>query len=72
MVAMFKTPILLLIFNRPETTIEVFEQVKKLQKDGASEDECKDAETAAQVATDKYIILVEKHLAAKEVEIMAV
>jgi ribosome recycling factor len=51
---------------------EAIEQIKKLQKDGASEDECKDAEAAAQIATDKYISLVEKHLAAKEVEIMAV
>lgn len=51
---------------------DAIEQVKKLQKDGASEDECKDAETAAQTATDKYILLVEKHLAAKEIEIMAV
>ena len=51
---------------------DAIEQVKKLQKDGASEDECKDAEAAAQIATDKYIALVEKHLAAKEVEIMAV
>ncbi len=51
---------------------DAIEQVKKLQKDGASEDECKDAETAAQGATDKYILLVEKHLDAKEVEIMAV
>jgi len=51
---------------------DAIEQIKKLQKDGASEDECKDAETAAQAATDKYIILIEKHLAAKEVEIMAI
>lgn len=51
---------------------DAIEQVKKLQKDGASEDECKDAEAAAQTATDKYIALVEKYLAAKEVEIMAV
>ena len=51
---------------------DAIEQVKKLQKDGASEDECKDAEAAAQAATDKYILLVEKHLAAKEVEIMAI
>ena len=51
---------------------DAIEQVKKLQKEGASEDECKDAEAAAQVSTDKHIVLVEKHLAAKEVEIMAV
>src|SRR3981189_3605044 len=48
------------------------EQVKKLQKDGLSEDEAKDAEKQIQEVTDKYISLVEKHLAAKEKEIMAV
>jgi ribosome recycling factor len=51
---------------------DAIEQIKKLQKDGASEDECKDAEAEAQVVTDKHISLVEKHLAAKEVDIMAV
>jgi ribosome recycling factor len=48
------------------------ETIKKLQKDGASEDACKDAEKQAQEITDKFIVLVEKHLAAKEKEIMAV
>jgi len=48
------------------------EQVKKLQKDGLSEDEAKDAEKQIQEVTDKYIALVEKHLTAKEKEIMAV
>ena len=48
------------------------EQIKKLQKDGTSEDACKDAEKEAQDTTDKYIALVEKHLAAKDKEIMAV
>lgn len=51
---------------------DAIEQIKKLQKDGASEDESKDAESAAQAATDKYISLVEKHLDFKEKEIMAV
>ncbi len=51
---------------------DAIEQIKKLQKDGASEDECKDAEAEAQTATDKFISLVEKHLAAKEIEIMAI
>ncbi len=51
---------------------DAIEQIKKLQKDGASEDECKDAEAAAQQITDKHISLVEKYLAAKEIEIMAV
>jgi len=51
---------------------DAIEQIKKLQKDGVSEDACKDAEKEAQDLTDKYIQLVEKHLAAKEKEIMAV
>jgi ribosome recycling factor len=48
------------------------EAIKKLQKDGLSEDISKDAEKEAQDLTDKYIALVEKHLEAKEKEIMAV
>lgn len=48
------------------------EAIKKLQKEGLSEDICKDAEKQVQDVTDKYISLVEKHLAAKEKEIMAV
>ena len=51
---------------------DAIEHIKKLQKDGASEDECKDAEAGAQAATDKHIAMVEKYLAAKEVDIMAV
>lgn len=48
------------------------ENIKKLQKDGLSEDEAKDAELETQNTTDKYISLIEKHLAAKEKEIMIV
>jgi len=51
---------------------DAIEDIKKLQKDGLSEDECKDAEVEAQALTDKFISLVEKHLAAKEKEIMVV
>lgn len=51
---------------------EAIEQIKKLQKDGLSEDEAKDAEKEIQDITDKHITLVEKHLVAKEKEIMAV
>ena len=51
---------------------DAIEQIKKLQKDGTSEDACKDAETDTQNETDKYIALVDKHLQAKEKEIMAV
>jgi len=48
------------------------EQVKKLQKDGTSEDICKVAEDEIQSLTDKHIGLVEKQLEAKEKEIMTV
>ena len=51
---------------------DAIEQIKKLQKDGLSEDLAKDAEDKMQEITDKYISLVEKHLAAKEKEIMSV
>lgn len=51
---------------------EAIEQVKKLQKDGLSEDASKDAEDDAQELTNKYIALIEKHLGAKEKEIMVV
>lgn len=48
------------------------EQIKKLQKDGLSEDAAKDAEKDMQTLTDKFIVLVDKHLAAKEKDIMTV
>jgi ribosome recycling factor len=51
---------------------EAIEQIKKLQKEGLSEDEAKDAEKEIQDITDKNISLVDKHLAAKEKEIMSV
>src|SRR3954468_5185984 len=51
---------------------DAIEHIKKLQKDGLSEDAAKDAEAAIQVLTDKFISLIEKHLAQKEKEIMAV
>ena len=51
---------------------EAIEQIKKLQKDGLSEDEAKDAEKTMQDLTDKFIVLVDKHLSAKEKEIMSV
>jgi ribosome recycling factor len=47
------------------------EQVKKLQKDGLSEDVAKDSEKAIQDLTDKHIALVEKHLASKEKDMMS-
>jgi ribosome recycling factor len=51
---------------------EAIEHIKKLQKDGLSEDAAKDGEAEIQVLTDKFISLVEKHLVAKDKEIMAV
>jgi ribosome recycling factor len=48
------------------------EQIKKLQKDGLSEDAAKDAEAEIQDLTNRFISLVEKHLEAKEKEIMSV
>ena len=48
------------------------EQVKKLQKDGLSEDIAKDAEKTIQDLTDKFIALVEKHLVHKEKEMMTI
>ena len=51
---------------------DAIEHIKKLQKEGLSEDAAKDAEKDIQDLTDKYIALVEKHLAAKEKEIMVV
>ena len=51
---------------------EAIEDIKKLQKEGLSEDAGKDAEVEVQALTDKHIALVEKHLAAKEKEIMVV
>lgn len=51
---------------------DAIEHIKKLQKEGLSEDQCKDAEKEAQDMTDKFISMVEKHLSAKEKEIMAV
>lgn len=51
---------------------DAIEHIKKLQKDGLSEDIAKDAEAEVQDQTNKFISLIEKHLAAKEKEIMAV
>ncbi|MEP6699876.1 MAG: ribosome recycling factor [Bacteroidota bacterium] len=51
---------------------EAIEHIKKLQKNGLSEDAAKDAEANVQQVTDGFITATEKHLAAKEKEIMAV
>lgn len=51
---------------------DAIEQVKKLQKNGLSEDVAKGGEASIQEVTDRHIALVDKHLAAKEKEIMSV
>ncbi len=48
------------------------EQVKKLQKDGLSEDIAKDGEATIQGVTDKFIALVDQHCKDKEKEIMTI
>ena len=51
---------------------DAIEHVKKLKKDGISEDVAKDAEDDIQAMTDRHITLVDQHLASKEKEIMSV
>jgi ribosome recycling factor len=51
---------------------DAIEGIKKLQKEGMSEDAAKDAEKNIQDATNKFIDQIEKHLSSKEKEIMAV
>ncbi len=51
---------------------DAIEHIKKLQKNGLSEDATKEAELTIQSITDKFVIVVEKHLAAKEKDIMSV
>lgn len=51
---------------------DAIEQIKKLQKDGLSEDAAKDGEKEVQEITDSFTAHIEKHLVVKEKEIMAV
>jgi ribosome recycling factor len=51
---------------------DAIESIKKMQKNGLSEDAAKDAEDSVQETTDSYTAVVEKHLASKEKEIMSV
>ncbi|HEY5464437.1 MAG TPA: ribosome recycling factor [Hanamia sp.] len=51
---------------------EAIEQIKKSEKEGLSEDAAKEGEVAVQEITNEYILLIEKHLGAKEKEIMSV
>jgi len=48
------------------------EEIKKLIKAGLPEDEGKEAEAKVQTLTDTYSAKVDKHLEAKEKEIMTV
>ncbi len=51
---------------------DAIEHIKRLQKNGLSEDAAKDAEAEVQEVTNKFITAVEKHLELKEKEIMSV
>jgi ribosome recycling factor len=51
---------------------EAIEDIKKLQKEGLSEDLASDAEKNIQEMTDRYITTIEKHLSVKEKEIMSI
>lgn len=51
---------------------DAIEGIKKAQKNGLSEDAAKDAEEEMQNITNRYIALVDKHLASKEKDIMSV
>ncbi len=47
-------------------------EIKKLEKEGTSEDVCKTAEESVQKLTDAFIRKIDEHLAHKEAEIMKV
>ncbi len=51
---------------------DAIEGIKKLEKNGLSEDAAKDGEAEVQQVTDTFTSEVEKHLQAKEKEIMSV
>ena len=51
---------------------EAIEEVKRLQKEGLSEDISKGAEKEIQDITDRYIAIVEKILTAKEKDVMSI
>jgi ribosome recycling factor len=51
---------------------DVIEHIKRLMKEGLSEDIGKDSEADTQALTDKFISLIDKHCASKEKEIMIV
>jgi ribosome recycling factor len=47
-------------------------EIKKLEKEGTSEDLCKNAEEEVQVLTNSFIKKIDEHLVHKEAEIMKV
>jgi ribosome recycling factor len=51
---------------------DMLEQIKKLQKEGLSEDAAKDTEKEVQTLTDNFIRQIDKHLESKEKEIMSI
>lgn len=51
---------------------EANEELKKLQKSGVPEDEVKEGENRVQQLTDAYVVKCDKHLEAKEKEIMTI
>jgi ribosome recycling factor len=51
---------------------DAIEKIKKLQKEGLSEDAAKDGEIDIQDLTNRFIELVDKHLVTKDKEIMAI
>ena len=51
---------------------EAIEEVKRLQKEGLSEDIVKDSEKEIQDVTDRYITAVDKLLAAKDKDVMSI
>ncbi len=51
---------------------EANKEIKKLEKEGTSEDLCKNAEAEVQELTNNFIKKVDEHLAIKEAEIMKV
>ena len=51
---------------------DVNDSLRKLLKEGASEDEVKDAETKVQKLTDAHIVKIDEMLSKKEAEIMTI
>jgi ribosome recycling factor len=51
---------------------DTMDDIKKMQKDGLSEDVAKDIEKKVQDLTDRYIVNVDKRLSLKEKEMMTV